>query len=61
MKSLVTSPGIALFLLLFLAPVRLLGAESEVPPEGSEERPPVLLGQGEQRLLRIPGLRRFSV
>src|SRR4051812_40657938 len=62
---------------LLLGPVNLAHAESSddlefhasvmapLPPsddEGEIERAPWILGQGEQRLLRIPqGLRKFSV
>jgi Flp pilus assembly secretin CpaC len=45
----------ALFILLFLSYAQA------APPAEETEKPPVLLSQGEQRTLKIPGLARFSV
>lgn len=51
-------PLLPIFLLLTtlctISPVHLWA-------EVTEERPPLVLGQGEQRLLRIPGLQRYSL
>jgi hypothetical protein len=47
--------------LLFLSLTSSAGAteDAERPPD--LERPPLVLGQGEQRLLKIPGLTRYSI
>lgn len=53
---------ILLILITALSPVHTLAApDISGPPAEAEERPPLVLGQGEQRLLRVPGLTRYSL